>query len=119
MNNQEIIQILNKILKNLESVDFMSHEKHRLTNNQNQIHNAYEAVDNLIKKLKEEEQEKTRDKNNKRRYYFIDKGLPKRKIELFNVEIDNIQKIFSGYDKENNFYKLSFSDTDLVIEEVK
>ena len=57
-------------------------------------------------------------------YYFIDddiyfqnKKLPPRKVELFNVNINMNDKIYTGYDKDGNFYKLCFDEHELLIEE--
>ena len=57
-----------------------------------------------------------------KRYYFIDKNiyfaneiLSPRKVELFNVKIDNETNTFTGFDTDGNLYKLNIEE--LIVEE--
>lgn len=47
----EIVDELNKVLKQLESIDFLSHEKSILNANQLKIHKAYNTIEKLKNNL--------------------------------------------------------------------
>lgn len=56
-------------------------------------------------------------------YYFIDddiyfqnKKIPPRKTELFHINIDMESKVYTGYDKDGNFYRLHLDNYPLIIE---
>jgi hypothetical protein len=51
MTNEEIIAELNRALKYLESIDFMSHEKSVQNSNQLKTHKAFNTIDNLKKNI--------------------------------------------------------------------
>ena len=59
-----------------------------------------------------------------KKYYFIDKNiyfaneiLPPRKVELFDVKIDNATNTFTGFDIDGNLYRLNIKQ--LIVEERK
>ena len=59
----------------------------------------------------------------RKRYYFIDKEIyfkgekqPDRKVELFNIKIDEINKTFMASDEDDNDYILDLDQ--LIIEDV-
>lgn len=59
-----------------------------------------------------------------KKYYFIDdeiyfqnKKCPLRKVYVFNIDIDFDRKIWTGYDVDENLYKLNLNEYPIFIKE--
>ena len=53
MKAEDVIEYLINVLKELESVDFLSREKSIQSRNQLKVHKAYNTIDELKNKLQE------------------------------------------------------------------